>query len=333
MPIHRRFTIAALALLAFSGVIRAADQVTIAYQTGVDPAKVAQADGLYEKATGAKINWRKFDAGAEVLTAVASGDVQIGYVGSSPIAAAASKGLPVVTFLVAAQLGGSEALVVRNGSGITKPEDLIGKKIAVPFVSTGHYSLLAALKHWKIDPSKVQIINLRPPEITAAWQRGDIDATYVWDPALGKAKESGKVLATSADVGKWGAPTFDAWIVRKDFAEKNPGFVTKFAGVTLDAYAAYRANPKSWVANAGNLDKVVRVTGAKKEDIAGLLEGNVFPLARQQSELLGKSTVKALADTADFLKEQGKVDSVQSDYAPFVSNAYIGKSSSALAAR
>jgi taurine ABC transporter substrate-binding protein len=222
--------IAALALLAFLGHHhRCRRQSPSPYQTGVDPAKVAQADGLYEKATGARINWRKFDAGAEVLTAIASGDVQIGYVGSSPIAAAASKGLPVVTFLVAAQLGGSEALVVRNGSKIAKPEDLIGKKIAVPFVSTGHYSLLAALKHWKIDPSKVQIINLRPPEITAAWQRGDIDATYGWDPALGKAKESGKVLATSADVGKWGAPTFDGWIVRRDFAEKNPDFVTRFA--------------------------------------------------------------------------------------------------------
>lgn len=333
MHIHRRFTLAALALLVFSGITRAADEVTIAYQTGVDPAKVAQADGLFEKTTGAKINWRKFDAGAEVLTAIASGDVQIGYVGSSPIAAAASKGLPVVTFLIAAQLGASEALVVRNGSKIVKPEDLIGKKVAVPFVSTGHYSLLAALKHWKIDPTKVQIINLRPPEITAAWQRGDIDATYVWDPALGKAKESGKVLATSADVGKWGAPTFDGWIVRKDFAEKNPDFVSKFARVTLDAYASYHANPKAWVGNSDNLDKVVRVTGAKKEDIAGLLEGNVFPLARQQTELLGKPTVKALADTAGFLKEQGKVDSVQSDYTPFVSNAYIGKAGSVAAVK
>lgn len=331
MNIYRRFTVAALTALAFSGPTLAAETVTIAYQTGVDPAKVAQADGLYEKATGATINWRKFDAGAEVLTAIASGDVQIGYVGSSPIAAAASKGLPVVTFLVAAQLGGSEALVVRNGSKIAKPEDLIGKKIAVPFVSTGHYSLLAALKHWKLDPSKVQIINLRPPEITAAWQRGDIDATYVWDPALGKAKESGKVLATSADVGKWGAPTFDGWIVRRDFAEKNPDFVTKFARVTLDAYAAYRTNPKAWVGNADNLDKVVRITGAKKEDIAGLLEGNVFPLAREQSQLLGKPTVKALADTAGFLKEQGKVDSVQSDYAPFVSSAYITTASTVAA--
>ena len=44
-----------------------------------------------------------------------------------------------------------------------------------------------------IDPAKVQILNLAPPAIIAAWKRGDIDATYVWDPALGVAKENGKV--------------------------------------------------------------------------------------------------------------------------------------------
>ena len=43
---------------------------------------------------------------------------------------------------------------MRNGSGIEKPEDLVGKTVAVPFVSTTHYSLLAALKHWGIDPRR-----------------------------------------------------------------------------------------------------------------------------------------------------------------------------------
>ncbi|WP_341677994.1 taurine ABC transporter substrate-binding protein [Niveibacterium sp. SC-1] len=318
-----RLASAALFLLGLATAAHAADEVAVAYQTSVDPSKVAQADGLYEKATNAKINWRKFDSGADVITAVASGDVQVGYVGSSPLAAAVSRNLPVVTFLVAAQLGSAEALVVRNGSKIEKPADLVGKKVAVPFVSTTHYSLLAALKHWKIDPAKVQIVNLRPPEIIAAWQRGDIDAAYVWDPALGKAKESGKLLTTSAEVGKWGAPTFDAWIVRKDFAEKNPQFVEQFAKVTLDAYAAYRANPKGWVGNTANIEKTARITGAKPEEIAGLLEGNIFPLAKEQAALLGKPTVRAVADTAVFLKDQGKVDQVQSDYGPYVSPSYL----------
>lgn len=313
--------LAPLTLAVAATGAHAADDVTVAYQTTVEPAKVAQADGVYEKATHSKINWRKFESGAEVIAAVASGDVQVGYVGSSPLAAAASRGLPVETFLIAIQIGSAEALVVRPS--INKPADLIGKKIAVPFVSTTHYSLLAALKHWQIDPSKVQIINLRPSEITAAWQRGDIDAAYVWDPALGKAKETGKLLVTSADVGKWGAPTFDAWIVRKDFASKNPDFVTAFAKVTLKAYADYNANPKAWIANQSNLDKVSRLTGAKPEEIAGLLEGNGYPDATQQSNLLGANTVKAVAATSAFLKEQGKVDSVQPDYAPWVEGKFV----------
>jgi hypothetical protein len=134
---------AALTLAGTSWLAQAAD-LTVAYQTTVDPAKVAQVDGDYEKASKASIDWRKFDNGADVITAVASGDVQIGYLGSSPLAAAATRKLPVETFLIATQIGAGEALVARDS--IKTPQDLIGKKVAVPFVSTGHYSLLAALK-------------------------------------------------------------------------------------------------------------------------------------------------------------------------------------------
>ncbi|VVN76727.1 taurine ABC transporter substrate-binding protein [Pseudomonas fluorescens] len=314
--------LAAASLAAASFFTQAAD-VTVAYQTTVDPAKVAQADGAYEKATHAKIDWRKFDNGADIIAAIASGDVQIGYLGSSPLTAAITRKVPVETFLIATQIGAAEALVARDGSGIKTPQDLIGKKIAVPFVSTGHYSLLAALKHWNIDPSKVTVLNLAPPAIIAAWKRGDIDATYVWDPALGVAKENGKVLITSGELAKFGAPTFDAWIVRKDFAEKHPEIVTAFAKVTLDAYADYRKDPQAWLANQTNVDKLVKLSGAKASDIPLLLQGNVYPLAADQVISLGVPTTKAITDTATFLKEQGKVEAVLPDYAPYVSAKYI----------
>jgi taurine transport system substrate-binding protein len=314
--------LAALSLAGSALLVQAAD-FTVAYQTTVDPAKVAQADGAYEKATGSKISWRKFDNGADVITAIASGDVQIGYLGSSPLTAAATRKLPVETFLIATQIGAAEALVARNGSGINGPQDLIGKKIAVPFVSTGHYSLLAALKHWNIDPAKVTILNLAPPAIAAAWKRGDIDATYVWDPALGVAKETGKVLITSGELAKIGAPTFDAWIVRKDFADKHPEIVKAFAKTTLDAYADYRKDPAAWLANSGNVDKLVKLSGAKPDDIPGLLQGNVYPLAADQVKELGAPTTEAIGKTAEFLKEQGKVDAVLADYTPYVSAKFV----------
>jgi len=318
---HRTLRILSTLALAGASWMAQASDLTVAYQTTVDPAKVSQVDGDYETATKASIDWRKFDNGADVITAVASGDVEIGYLGSSPLAAAATRKLPIETFLIATQIGAGEALVVRDE--IKTPQDLVGKKVAVPFVSTGHYSLLAALKHWNIDPAKVQIVNLAPPAIIAAWKRGDIDATYVWDPALGVAKETGKVLITSGELGKAGAPTFDAWIVRKDFASKHPDVVRAFAQVTLQAYADYRKDPQAWLANQDNVAKLAKLSGAKPSDIPVLLQGNVYPLAADQARALGAPTTQALTDTATFLKQQGKVEAVLPDYSPYVSAQYL----------
>jgi len=137
------------------------------------------------------------------------------------------------------------------------------------------------------------------------------------------AKETGKVLVTSGELASKGAPTFDAWIVRKDFATQHPDVVKAFAKVTLDAYADYRQDPKAWLANPDNVSKVARLSGAKPSDIPLLLQGNVYPLAADQTTALGAPTVQALTDTATFLKEQGKVDAVLADYAPYVSAQFI----------
>lgn len=131
------------------------------------------------------------------------------------------------------------------------------------------------------------------------------------------------MLITSGELAKVGAPTFDAWIVRKDFANKHPEVVSAFAKVTLDAYARYRQDPAAWIANPANVDKLTRLSGAKASDVPGLLQGNVYPLAAEQTALLGTPTIEAVTKTAAFLKEQGKVDAVLPDYSPYVSARFI----------
>ncbi|MCM2401437.1 taurine ABC transporter substrate-binding protein [Rhizobium sp. S153] len=317
--------VAAATLFATLGAKAAAAAdvtINIGYQPIVEPSRVPQADGTYEKATGAKINWQKFDGGADVIAAIASGSLDIGYVGSSPLAAAASRQLPIETIALVGLISEAEALAVRN---ISKPEELAGKKIATPFVSTAHYSLLTALKHWNIDPKSVEILNLRPPEIAAAWARGDIDGAYVWDPVLAEIKKSGTVLATSADVADWGGPTFDAWIVSKKFADANPDIVATFVRVTGNATAAYRANPDAWSATSPEAEKIARLTGARQEEVPALLKGYIFPTLEEQakSDLLGGGTVKAVAATSAFLKEQGKIPTTLDDYSAYVSPRWV----------
>lgn len=323
----KRLLTLGVALLALALPAAAAEdlKITIGYQTVVEPSKVPQATGAYDPATHARIDWRKFDSGADVIAAIASGALDIGYVGSSPLAAAASRDLPIETIYIVGLIGESEALVARNGSGIDGLKDLVGKKVAVPFVSTTHYSLLAALQHEGIDPKKVEILNLRPPEIAAAWERGDIDAAYVWDPALGQIRASGKVILDSAKVAEWGAPTFDAWIVRKQFADEHPEAVRAFVKVTGDAYANYLADPAAWGPKSEEAREIARLTGAKVEEVPQLLKGYVFPTLADQASaaFLGGGTVEAIAATSRFLKEQGRIDAVLDDYSGYVSANYV----------
>lgn len=64
-----------LAALAIISLQANAIEVTVAYQTSAEPAKVAQADGTFARASGATVKWLKFDSGASVVRALASGDV------------------------------------------------------------------------------------------------------------------------------------------------------------------------------------------------------------------------------------------------------------------
>src|SRR5471030_1791046 len=96
--------VCAMAMLGVLASTAHGADVTIGYQTIPNPAQIAQDNGDYDKATQVKLDWRKFDTGADVITAVASGDVQIAYLGSSPFTVAASRNVPIETILVAANL-------------------------------------------------------------------------------------------------------------------------------------------------------------------------------------------------------------------------------------
>lgn len=317
------FTAIALAGLGASSA-HAVD-LRIGWQPIVEPSRVPQADGTYETATGATVTWNRFEGGADVIAAIASGSIDIGYVGSSPLTVAASQQLPIETIFVVGNIAEAEALAVK---GVTDPKDLAGKKIATPFVSTAHYSLLTALEHWGVDASSVELLNLRPPEIAAAWERGDIDGAYVWDPVLTQIKSTGgTVLADSADVAEWGGPTFDAWIVRKEFAEANPDVVTAFVKTTADAYAAYLADPAGWSAESQEAKKIAELSGANAADVPALLKGYVFPSLEEQASaaFLGGGTTEAIAATAKFLVEQGRISAALDDYSPYVTTTYVSQ--------
>jgi taurine transport system substrate-binding protein len=247
---------------------------------------------------------------------MSSGDVDIAMAGSSPIAAGVSRGLPIELFWIVENINDAEAMVVREGAGIEEPEDLKGKKIGVPFVSTTHFHTLFALEHWGIDPSEVELLNMQPNTIAAAWQRGDIDAAFVWNPALGRIKETGEVLITSGDLSDLGKATFDGMVVTTEFSEANPDFMCKFVATIAEADEAYRSNPEAFGPDSENARKIVSLVGGEPSQVPGVLELYDFPtLEEQASEAwLGGGAAKALRATSEFLEEQKQIEALLPDY-------------------
>ena len=165
------FLAGAAGALAWLGAVTAqaaGDTVVVAYQTDALPSSVAIVNGEFDKATGVKNDFRRFNSGAEIFAAIASGDVQVGYVGSSPFAAATSRGLDVKAFYLASISGVDEALVVRDGSGVKLLADLKGKKLAAAPVSTDHYQLLALIKSLGLTEKDVQVFTIRSPTLSQA---------------------------------------------------------------------------------------------------------------------------------------------------------------------
>ena len=166
--------------------------VNIAFQDIPNDEIVAKIKGWYETELGVKVNFKKFDSGRDINNAFASKSIDFALMGSTPASVGISKGLGYEVFWIHDVIGVAESLAVRNNANINSLQDLKGKKVAVPFSSTAHYSLLSALKLEGINASEVIILDMQPPDILAAWQRGDIDAAYVWNPVLGKLLENGK---------------------------------------------------------------------------------------------------------------------------------------------
>jgi len=302
----------------------AKDPVTIGYQGIVNPWKVAIHDKVFSKETGREILWRKFASGSEVITAMASGDVDLAVAGSSPIATATSSGLEVELIWILAGIREGEALVARKELGVKTIADLRGKTIAVPFASTTHYHLLVALKEAGIATKDLKILNLQPDAIMASWTQKHIDAAFVWSPVLDKLKESGTVVLTSGELADRGHPTFDGLLCDKAFGAKNAEFVAKVVAIIARTDAGYRNSKASWTVDSKPIKAISQFMGTPpKSCVSTLAQYKYLSLDEQLSEgWLGGGAAKALAQTATFLKQERKIRTVHDDYSQFVNPSF-----------
>ncbi|MCA2217605.1 taurine ABC transporter substrate-binding protein [Jidongwangia harbinensis] len=288
--------------------------IRLAYQAFPSGDLIVKNQGLLEKALpDYEITWTKFDSGASINTAFVAGSVDIAAIGSSPVARGLSAPLniPYQVAFVLDVAGDNEALVARNGSGVTDVAGLRGKKVATPFASTAHYSLLAALNRAGVKESELTIVDLEPQDILAAWTRGDLDAAYSWLPSLDELKKTGKVLVTSRELATAGKPTLDLGVVSTAFIQAHPEAVDAWRKVEAQALDLIATDPAA-AAEAVGKELNLSTAEAQKQLSQGVF---LKPADLSSDEWLGtEAKVGKLADNllsaAQFLKDQQKIDAV-----------------------
>ncbi|MFF2086620.1 glycine betaine ABC transporter substrate-binding protein [Nocardia sp. NPDC058176] len=258
----------------------------------------------------ATITWSQFASGADVVQAFGAGSLDIGTLGSSPATKALSAplNLPVQVVWIHDVIGTSESLVVKDSS-VTELTGLRGKRVATPFGSTAHYSLLAALDKAGLT-DQVELINLQPEAIPGAWQGNQIDAAWVWDPTLSKLTAAGgTVLTSSAETAADGAPTYDVALADRKFLADNAAFAIAWAKV--QDYAVAQINDQQAEAAVS----IGAQLGIAPDQVIPQLAGYEYLPAAEQagSRYLGGGFGADLEGTARFLLSQGGIAAVGSE--------------------
>lgn len=218
-------------------------QVVIGHQLTLNTQTLAIAKGYFEQEfqkIGIAVKYANFDNGRDMNNAFAARSIDFGALGIVPFVLASVGGLDNRIFTIHAVLLESEGLAVRKGR-FKSVGDLRGKTIATPFGTTAHYALLHALRLHGLDTKDAKIVDMTPEAMLPAWERGDIDAAYIWEVVLSGLKDS-ELLYSSAQLAENGILIADVGSVRAAFAQQYPAAVAAYQRALKLAFDDYKNN-------------------------------------------------------------------------------------------
>ena len=240
MSRHGVFT--AVSMLLFAGLLAQAQmaQAQTVIHVGAFPnithgqAMVGKANGWFEKAMGPKvqIDWKSFNAGPSAIEALFAGAIDMTYIGPNPAISGYVRSNGEALRIVAGATSGGAALVVRNDSGIQKPEDFHGKKVASPQMgNTQDVALRAWLKtHGMKSTDKggdVQVIPLANPDQLTLFIKKELDAAWAPEPWATRLIREGNGRLFLDERTLWPNGQFITahLIVRTKFLQEHPDLV------------------------------------------------------------------------------------------------------------
>ena len=284
------------------------EEIRIGYWASPNSELLVKQTGTLEKAyPDTKVSWVEFSSGADILTAIQAGSIDLSTIGTHPGTTGIVNEYPFYVYYLEDIIGESEGLIVREDSGIETLADLEGRTIATSFSTTSHFSFLKALEQAGIDSKSINIMDMDASNIYAAWDRGDIDGAYIWESVKSQIlNDGGKEIISSAEVADQGAVTGEFGIVHKDFYAKYPDVIRTYVDLLDEATDLFNNDSENAAAILST------GLGLTEEEALKAMSGIREITKEEQTEYFGTPEApgqlpQILKDTASFLYSQGKL--------------------------
>ncbi len=245
-----------------------------------EAAQIALADALgYYKEEGLDATVKWIVSGTDMPSLAASGQVNFYGEGNFTNAILRDKGVDMRYVVRTADISGTQSFVLGPNAKVSSPKDLEGKKVGMAAGAGVSVAIANMAKQYAIDYSKIQFVNLQPPDQAPALARGDIDAMAVWEPwSLAGRKLGGKVYFTGNRSYVEGAEKQVPWLyldsginVKGDFMDKNPNTVKAVMRAILRATDYINSNPIE--KSAAALSPALEVPA---DDLATIMKENIY---------------------------------------------------------
>ncbi len=239
----------AAAMLASAAAAQQPAQMAAAVGSNMNhvPSFVGVEKGIYLK-HGVDLKLKVLATGQEMAKALQAGEVQI--IGSAysnyPLAVERGMAARGVVGLMGDRTSrySDEPVSVwtRKGTGITRIEDLAGRKLGTPVGGTADEYLGVVLRKKGLSREKVNILNVPPGNLVSALQGGSVEAVGVWEPfgslIQAKVPDAAIIVRGGGHIGY-----YINMAVTNDVIEKNPALVERYVIGMAEATQYTRMHP------------------------------------------------------------------------------------------
>jgi NitT/TauT family transport system substrate-binding protein len=134
----------------------------------------------------------------------------------------------------------------KKSANIARPQDLVGKKIAVPPADSHRVLWPAFAAINKLDASGVTLVNVKPEGKQAIVAAGEVDASFdlytsyaIWEKVLGKGNVGHLLWAD------YGLPIYGhTYFVNTELEKRNPKLIERFLRATHKGWRDAQASPR-----------------------------------------------------------------------------------------